>query len=412
LQRLPVLDEQIVNSALIMAILQTRIKYLLQQYATNNCTRIELLELFEWLEQQNDDMALQNAMLAVWKNRNAADVAPVIDKEKVYARIIMQASPERKISTRGRGWVRLAAAAVFLLAIAGTVYLISNRTNRKPIIAGLPYKGDVAPGHNGAVLTLSNGQKIVLDNAGNGELVKDGNVVIIKKGGEITYRGKTDEIVYNTISTSKGRQWQLSLSDGTKVWLNPASSIRYPLSFVGNERKVEITGEAYFEVVHNSKQPFRVHINTPSGDGATIEDIGTTFNVNAYSDEPVVKTTLLEGSVRVSTGFHSSLVLRPGQQAVVSTNQSANTRILENIDTEEITAWKDGLFKFNEGSVETIMRQIGRWYNVDIVYEGAVPDKQIHGSAPRNTNLSSIIKVLSLSGIHVQMEENKIIVKP
>lgn len=399
-----------------MAISQTRIEYLLQQYANNNCTRTELLELFEWIEQHNEETSLQNAMEAVWLNRNAADIVPAIDKEKEYARIIMQASPEQKITKRRLDWVRLAAAAVFLLAIAGTVYLASNsKTNKKtPILA--THKNDIAPGHNGAVLTLSNGQKIVLDSAVNGKLVKDGNVAIIKKGGNITYQGKTDQIVYNTISTNKGRQWQLTLPDGTKVWLNAASSIQYPLSFIGKERRVDITGEAYFEVMHNCKQPFRVHINTPSGNRGIIEDIGTAFNVNAYGEEHSIKATLLEGSVRVAIdsssliNHHLSLVLKPSQQAVVCANQP--TRILNNVDTEEITAWKDGLFIFNECSVETIMRQIGRWYNVAIVYEGAVPEKQIHGTASRNINLSSIIKVLSLSGINVQMKENMIIVKP
>jgi len=394
-----------------MAISHTRIAYLLKQYATNNCTRKELLELFEWLEQENDDITIQNAFQAVWQSGTAADIVPVINKEKVYAHI-MQEFPAQKISIWRREWIRMVAAAVLLFAVTGTLYLTIYRTKEKPVLAALPSIGDIAPGHNGAVLTLSNGQKIVLDTAGNGELVKDGNVAIIKNGGDIIYQGKADKIVYNTISTDKGRQWQLTLPDGTNVWLNSASSIRYPLSFNDKERRVEITGEAYFEVVHNSKLPFRVQINTPSGDGGLIEDIGTAFNVNAYSDEHAVKTTLLEGSVKVSTGNSSSLTLKPGQQAVSNSNQNANTKILNNIDTEEVTAWKDGLFIFNKSNVETIMRQIGRWYNVDIVYEGAVPEKQIHGTASRNTNLSSIIKVLSLSGIHVKMEANKIIVKP
>lgn len=401
-----------------MAILQKRIEYLLQQYAANNCTKKELLELFEWIKTQNNNTDLQNAMQAVWHNSNEGDIIPVIDKEKLYARINMQASLDQK-KTGGRlGWIKLAAAAVFLLAVAGMVYLSASKIKTRAVIAARnTYKGDVAPGRNGAVLTLSNGQTIVLDSAGNGKLVKDNNVVIIKKDGKIIYQGKTNEVVYNTISTNVGRQWQLTLPDGTKVWLNAASSIRYPLSFVGNERKVEITGEAYFEVVHNSRQPFRVSINTPSGNKRTIEDVGTAFNVNAYSDEPAIKTTLLEGSVRVYTDYmpsslsHKSILLKPGQQAVVF-SKSTNAKILDNIDTDEATAWKDGLFKFSEDNVETIMRQIGRWYNVKVVYEGTIPDKQIYGTAPRNTNLSSIIKVLSLSGVHVQMEEGKIIVKP
>jgi ferric-dicitrate binding protein FerR (iron transport regulator) len=291
---------------------------------------------------------------------------------------------------------------------AGIIYLISNRTSEKSTLANIHYKGDVAPGHNGAVLTLSNGQKIVLDSAGNGELVKDANIAIIKKDGEITYQGKTNELVYNIIYTCKGRQWQLSLPDGTRVWLNAASSIRYPLSFTGKERRVEITGEAYFEVKPLSpsggqKIPFIVSVNNMK-----VEVLGTHFNINAYNDEANVKTTLLEGSVKVSG--NKEMFLRPGQQAQYL--PSGEGKVIDNIDTEEAIAWKDGLFKFNGGSVETIMRQIGRWYNINVVYEGPVPDKQIHGTASRNTNLSSIVKVLSLSGIHIQLEENRIIVKP
>lgn len=389
----------------------TRIEYLLQQYAANNCTKNELLELFKWIDLQNDDTDLQNAMQDVWENGNDTDVVPAIDKEEVFSRILSQASPGKKNVNWWLQWGRLAAAAVLFAAIAGTVYLVTNNKNEKAATASIPYKGDVAPGHNGAVLTLSNGEKIVLDSAGNGELVKDGDVNILKDGNQITYQGKTDEIVYNTVSTSKGNQWQLRLPDGTKVWLNAASSIRYPLNFTSSERSVEIVGEAYFEVVHNPKYPFRVNIKTATGNGGTIEDIGTSFNVNAYDDEPVAKTTLLEGIVKLSADGKKGVLLKPGQQAVVS-NQSANTKILDNIDTDDAIAWKDGLFKFNDGNVETIMRQIGRWYNVTVVYEGAIPDKQIHGTASRNTNLSSILKVLSLSGIHVELEQNRIIVKP
>ncbi len=351
-------------------------------------------------------------MESVWQNGHEGDVAPVIDKEKVFSRILNQLAPaEESKSKRLMWWGKMAAAVIFILATAGTVYLITNKKNERPPIATTPTKNDVPPGHSGAVLTLSTGRKIVPDSAGNGQLVNDANVNIIKKDNGITYQGKTNEVVYNTISTPKGRQWQLQLIDGTKVWLNAASSIRYPLNFTGKERMVEITGEAYFEVVHNAKKPFRVQVNTALGNGGVIEDIGTTFNVNAYNDEPVVKTTLIEGEVKISTAQQKNLILEPGQQAVISDN-STNTQIRKNIDVEAVTAWKDGLFIFSEDGVEAIMRQISRWYNVDVFYQGGVPQKQIHGNAPRNTNLSSIIKVLSLCGVHTSVEEKNIIVKP
>lgn len=392
-----------------MPIPDTRIKYLLNQYATNNCTKKELLELFEWIESQQDDDKLQDAMEFVWKSKSDKDLVPSIDKEKVFSQIT-QGFPKDKKSARLFTWGRVAAALILVFATASSIYLIKNRQTEKTALAVNQPKYDVPPGHSGAVLTLSNGQKIILDSAGNGEFLKDGTVNIIKKENAIVYKGKTEEIVYNTISTPTGHQWQLELIDGTKVWLNAASSIRYPLNFMGNERKVEVTGEAYFEVVHNDQQPFRVQVITSSGNGGVIEDLGTAFNVNAYSDEPVVKTTLVEGELKVTTEDQEGVILKPGQQAVVS-SQNSPVKVNNSIDVEAVTAWKDGLFKFNEDGVAVIMRQIGRWYNVDIVYEGAIPKMQIHGTAPRNTNLSSIIKVLSLSGVHVRLDGNTIIVK-
>lgn len=394
-----------------MPISQTRIEYLLQQYAANSCTKKELLELFEWIKLQNDDTGLRNAMQVIWQQAGDTDAAPAIDKEEVFSRILSQSSPQNKNANWWLKWGRQAAAAIILVAVTGTVYFIINKKNKQPVIAQAPYKGDVLPGRNGAVLTLSNGQKIVLDSAGNGELGKDGSVEIHKDGNEITYRGKTEEEIHNTVSTDKGHQWQLRLPDGTKVWLNAESSISYPLNFSGKERDVAVTGEAYFEVAHNAAHPFKVHIKSASGKESTIEDIGTSFNVNAYTDEPSVKTTLIEGSINLSVEGSKGMLLKPGQQAVVA-NQNAALKILDNVDTDDAVAWKDGLFKFSEGNVETIMRQISRWYNVTIVYEGAIPNKQIYGTASRNTNLSSILKVLKLSGVNVQLEANRIIIKP
>lgn len=393
-----------------MPISPTRIEYLLQQYAANACTKKELLELFTWINLQDDDTNLRSAMQGIWQNTGDADEAAPVDKEKVFSRILSEVSSGKKEYKWWANWRKLAAAAAIFAAVAGTAYLVSYGKKEKPVTAAVPFNGDVAPGHNGAVLTLSNGQKIVLDSAGNGELVKDGDVNVLKNGNEITYRGKTNETVYNTISTTNGRQWQLRLPDGTKVWLNAASSITYPLNFTGNERSVTMMGEAYFEVAHNVAQPFRVHVKTASGNGGIIEDIGTAFNVNAYDDEPVVKTTLVEGIVKLSVKDRKGVLIRPGQQAVVS-NRGASTTILDNIDTDDATAWKDGLFRFNDGNIESIMRQISRWYNVDIIYEGTAPEKQLYGTASRNTNLSAILKVLSLSGIQVQLTGTSIIVK-
>ncbi len=315
---------------------------------------------------------------------------------------------------------RYVAAAVLILAILAA-FLLKLPQGKTPAAVTVKYKNDVAPGHNGAVLTLSNGQKIVLDSMANGELAKDANISVIKKDGEITYQGKTDAVVYNTIATAKGRQWQLMLPDGSKVWLNAASSIRYPLSFTGRERAVEITGEAYFEVKHNTRLPFRVYINTPSGDGGIIEDLGTNFNINAYADEQAVKTTLLQGSVKVSSGPSSStahsplsIVLNPGQQAVYtpSKNKGGTIRVEKDIDTDLIMAWKDGCFQFDEADLPTITRQLSRWYNVEVFYEGRPGNRKFFGRINRNMNLSAVLQVLEANKVHFRIEDNRLFVTP
>lgn len=310
-------------------------------------------------------------------------------------------SPVHRIHFLKRGWFRYAAAAVFILAIAGITYLFVPRSE-KTNIAAVPYKGDIVPGRNGAVLTLSNGQKIILDSAGNGLVISDGKVQIIKKDGEISYQGKTAEVVYNTIATDKGRQWTVTLPDGSKVWLNAASSIHYPLTFTGNERVVEITGEAYFEVVHNARQPFKVKAGNQ-----VIEDIGTAFNVNAYTDEAAVKTTLIEGSVKV-TGGSASVIIKPGEQA---SRINGSTAIeVSPADVEATIAWKNGIFKLSNSDVASIMRQVSRWYDIEVTYKGNVPGGTISGEVPRNLNLSEVLKVLALSGVQCEIEGRKLTV--
>ena len=199
---------------------------------------------------------------------------------------------------------------MFLLVSAGAVYFITHRKQapEKLEIVTIPLKRDIQPGHNGAVLHLSNGQTIILDSAQDGTLARQGTIKVVKENGALKYVGKADELIYNEITTAVGRQWQLTLSDNTKVYLNSTSSIRYPLQFTGPVREVEITGEVYFEVAHNPRQPFRVKVGNQ-----LIEDLGTAFNVNAYQEEPVTKTTLFQGLIRVTNGG-SSLMVLPGQE--------------------------------------------------------------------------------------------------
>lgn len=297
---------------------------------------------------------------------------------------------------------RWAAAAVLLFAIAGLAYFFNQKkTNSLDIIAAMH---DVAPGRKGALLTLANGSKILLDTVKDGTITMQNGLKVIKQNGEIKYEGTTTEIAYNIASTDRGRQYQIVLADGTTVWLNAESSIRYPLAFNGNERVVDITGEAYFEVAHNASKPFIVKVN-----GQQIKVLGTHFNVKAYSNEPVVKTTLLEGSVEIKTRTDHA-VLEPGQQA--STPYSGSGIAVSDADIEEAIAWKNGKFKFQNTELKELMRQLERWYNINVQYEANIGDSHFYGGTQMNNNLSEVLKVLELSGIHFKIEGTTIVVYP
>jgi ferric-dicitrate binding protein FerR (iron transport regulator) len=264
---------------------------------------------------------------------------------------------------------------------------------------------DIAPGDNRAVLKLADGSTVLLDDAAEGELSRQANAVINKTAdGQLVYENQagTDPapLIYNTITTPRAGQYRLTLTDGTKVWLNAATSLQFPASFSGKERRVKLSGEAYFEVTKNSLQPFIVE--TPR---QTIEVLGTHFNVNAYEEETATKTTLLEGRVKVATGS-SSAVLKPGQQAASGTNAIQ----VNEADTEEAVAWKNGYFKFNKADIQTIMRQLERWYDVEVEYRGAVPTDLFVGKINRSENISGVLRVLELSEVQFKIENRKIIV--
>jgi len=252
---------------------------------------------------------------------------------------------------------------------------------------------DLGPGSNKATLK-THGREIILNNAKNGTIINQGSVSVNKNAdGEISYTsiGEADnfKVVYDTITVPRGGTFNVTLSDGSKMWLNAATTVRYPEKFTGSERKVELlTGEAYFEVVHNAKKPFRVLSNNQ-----VVEDIGTHFNIKAYNDEPFVKTTLVEGRIKVSAG-ETYRIINPGQQAILANNQ---INIIPVDVTEEI-AWKNGDFQFDNADVRTVMRELARWYVVDIKYEGNFHDVHYSGLIPRNSNISAVLRMLKETG--------------
>ncbi len=306
-------------------------------------------------------------------------------------------------------WKRMAVAAS-VLAVLAMGYGLFYNNKKDPGAAKILAVKDFAPGGDRAVLTLADGSAIMLDSAHNGTLSQQGNTRVLKlNNGELAYHSsgeKPGEIHYNTIATPNGGQYQVILADGTKVWLNAASSLHFPTSFAGKERRVEITGEAYFEVAHNAAMPFIVK----NGD-AEVRVLGTHFNINAYNDESAVKVTLLEGQVNVTQlNAHRSQLLSPGQQASMHVN--SDIKVNSDVDMEAVMAWKNGLFNFTYADIKTIMRQVGRWYDIEVSYEGNLPEREFSGKISRNTNASNVLKILEQSNIHFRMENKKIIVMP
>lgn len=313
----------------------------------------------------------------------------------------------RSLST-GKWW-RYAAAVLVLLSI-GTWFLLSKQDTSKTLATkektAHPASQDIPPGTAGALLTLADGRTILLDSMQPGAIPEQGSNILLKEG-ELSYshwqqNSSSSTPLFNTMQTPRGRQFQLTLPDGTRVWLNAMSSIRFPVSFPGNTREVSITGEAYLEVAKDAGKPFIVRSN-----GITTEVLGTSFNVNAYEDEDATRITLLEGKVSVRDQ-HSSMELKPGMQA-----RQNNTGIkLAEVDTDQIIAWKNGLFNFNQISLQSGLRQIARWYDVEVVYEKNVPGITFAGKIQRNLSLQQILKGLEDDQVHFRIEGKKLIVSP
>lgn len=388
-------------------IVQQRHRYLFQQYLNGMADSDEKKEL-AILASTLDDEAITELFKEAWESAGQkAEIFSIAETDKMLNEILHNHPVNASFASGRRMWRYVAAAAVILLSLGTGFYF--NESGKK--ISGFEvsnsvHKNDLLPGGNRAILQLANGSTILLDTAKNGILAQQAGTKIEKlANGQLAYNSKKDEkyeLLYNTVSTPRGGEYHLLLPDSTEVFLNSASSIRFPVDFKGNERKVEISGEVYFEVSKNLLKPFRVTIND-----MMIEVLGTHFNVNAYSEEAVIRTTLLEGSVVVSNrkaGIH----LQPGQQSVA--DQQGNLLLKENIDLDEAIAWKNGKFEFHNAEIETIMSQISRWYNVEVAYEGQRTRETFSGIVSRRGNVSQVLKIMEMAGIRFKIEKEKIIV--
>jgi len=390
--------------------------YYLDRYHRGEITREELQVLQDLLRQPGVDDELNRAMEASWEEWKESELAFPAVAERIKQAIANAAAgnvsqpPVHRVHFLHKRWFRYAAAAVLVIGIATIAIVVSSDRRSKPekdMVSLVP--SDIPPGGNKAILTLADGSTIVLDSASNGSIARQGNVDIVKTAsGEIVYmeKGKAlSEAAMNTIHTPKGGQYKLQLPDGTQVWLNAASSITYPTAFVGVDRKVTITGEVYFEVAKDKTKPFKVNVDNRS----EVEVLGTHFNINAYADEVSIKTTLLEGSVKVSNDIDSKTI-KPGEQAAAMLHSPLT--IHHSPDLDQVMAWKNGVFNFSHVPLQQVMKQLERWYDVEVVYEKGVPDIKLGGEMKRDLNLSQVLKGLGKMGVHFNLEGKKLVISP
>ncbi|WP_276361663.1 FecR family protein [Daejeonella sp. H1SJ63] len=409
---------------------EERYQELAAKWLNNTISSSEAEEFAQWYNSaQTDEISLPDDYAA---NEDAL-------KSRIFDVINEHISPVEMVSGNNfRKWY--AAAAVITVLLAAGLYFYSDKPNVQNLVSepvkvesfkseksliitkkseknvDLITQRDIEPGEDKAILILGDGTKIILDDAQNGILANQGGNSVLKAAeGELIYSfteelvaksadKSAEQIIYNTIETPKGGKFQVRLPDGSKVWLNAASSLRFPTNFAASKRQVELKGEAYFEVAHDESKLFEVNTRNQ-----IVQVLGTHFNINAYADEPSVNTTLLEGSVRVSdVRTNISQLLKPGEQSQLT----ERIEVVNVKNTAEAVAWKEGYFQFNEADIETVMRQIERWYDVTVRYEGEIPLYRFGGEIERSLSLLQVLKILEKTKVHFRLEGREVIVMP
>ena len=391
---------------------ESRRATLFTKYYNKTASVDEIDELFKLLEVTSEEELIE-ILRSKWEQPEAENHSITAEENKEVFSKILQSAKEQELrghlGIRSSPWLKFTAAAAVLILVSWFVFFsepISPTTSKSTQKAAV--KNDLLPGGNKAVLKTSDGSSLILNDAKNGILAQQGGIEVNKtKDGQLVFASKKDpsqnqSVVFNTLETPNGGQYHLILSDGTKVWLNAASSLRFPSTFIGKERVVELKGEAYFEVAKNARMPFKVKARNTE-----IQVLGTHFNVMSYDDELSMKTTLVEGAIRVKNGDRTD-DLHPGQQAVGSQNGKLEVR--DNVNVEEEIAWKKGLFQFNDTNLKEVMRQLSRWYDVKVVYEKEVPENRITGKISRNVKASEVINMLRFMGTDCRIEGKNIIV--
>jgi ferric-dicitrate binding protein FerR (iron transport regulator) len=391
-----------------------RFAYLYQQYISKACTPAELSEFFSYISDGDNKEALNQLAYDHFSQLKTEQISALdIDWEQVFTQIERQRKPSTIViemplakNNKRKLIIRRVAAACIIALVGIAVFFISKQSGKSPATEIVQTHDVAPPKETRAVITLADGSKVYLDSVNNGTIAQQDNVNVVRsENGAISYNLSANgqqltanSPTYNTLTNPRGSKViDMQLSDGSHVWLNAGSSVTYPVAFAGNERKVQITGEAYFEVAHDAGKPFIV---TKGETSVTV--LGTHFNVNAYDDEDALRITLLQGSVKVSKGSSNAL-LKPGQQAQVA----GDIKTIVGVDTERVIAWKNGLFSFDNASLPTVMRQIARWYDVDVSYAGKIPEGKLKGKIPKDLTLSQLLNGLTSNRVHFKIDGNK-----
>jgi transmembrane sensor len=399
-----------------MSLYESRVRNLLRLFVDDKATQEEVMEMLDLLKKEEGDEILQSFITEMRQENDNSSANVTVDWDNIWNKIHQSAIQPQASVVYKMNWMYRAAAVVFII-IAGIGAFYFNNTPKKQLVKTDIVKktrNDVLPGGEKAILTLANGSQIVLEDASSGKIAQQGSAQIIKAAnGELVYKetgNPVSEVLYNTVSTQRGGEYKLILPDGSAVWLNAISSIRYPTAFIGKERMVEITGEVYFEVSKDKSRPFRVVVKSQTGDrDMEVTVLGTEFNINAYPDESAVKTTLLNGSVKV-TSSSSTALIKPGEQTQLSNN--GKIKLISQANVSEAIAWKEGRFEFNDADLKTILRQVMRWYDIDVEYQGIESDRYFTATISRQKTLSGLLTILRQSDVDLWLDGKKLIVKP
>ncbi|SEW51573.1 FecR family protein [Chitinophaga arvensicola] len=388
-------------------------------YVSGQATAEQLQELFRLLSDPAQE-AVHTEAVQVAAAGDGPFLAPDSHQEELTWQLLLQEAdglsaslqpvieaPVRRIGLLRWGWA--AAIAVLLSAGGYYIYYTPRPKTDLSITTKVP---EIKPGRQGAVLTLANGRQVLLDSMSNAEIARESGTTVSMNKGQLRYEatGNTaPEEIFNSVSTPVGRQFNLVLPDGSRVWLNAGSSLRYPVAFTDKVRRVTVTGEAYFEIAADSRRTFIVNI----GNRAEVKVLGTHFNINAYDNEPYIQTTLVKGVIATRVEKEAPVLLKPGQQARLSHTGNNNIQVLEVPDMDKITAWKRGFFNFQDASLQEVMRTLERWYDVKVVYERGVPDINFGGELSMKISLQGVLNALRKTKVHFRIENgNKVIVTP